>query len=212
MIKAVLFDIDGTIVNTEKVMTKSLQEALKEVLEISVSEKELEFIFALTSEKTTTRFTTVEKERSRLHEKWRDNIKARMHEAKIFDGIEHVLARLHEKSYPLGVVTSKNAEELVYQFSHLELSNYFEVVVTSSDTPEPKPSPQPIIKAMKQLQVAPEETIYIGDTINDLRSARDSGTHFALAGWGAKEDRALDKAENKLTTPKQLFTLLEDTI
>jgi len=210
MIKAVLFDIDGTIMNTEKVMKKSLQNALKEKLELSIAQNELDFIFSLTSENTIATFTPIKSKQKEILEKWHDNVKALIHEANVFDEVEQVLEFLHKNNYPLGVVTSKNADELAFEFKHLELSNYFDVIVTSSDTTEPKPSPQPLIKAMKHLKTIPEETIYIGDSVNDMKSAYSSGVHFALAEWGAKDDREFDGVEIKLQRPNHLITLLEE--
>jgi len=134
MIDTILFDVDGTILNTEHVMLESLQKALVEVLNISVTKKDLSFILSLTTDITLASFTDSNETKQKLRDRWTFYRGKMIHRIKSFDGIDQLIAGLKREGFLLGIVTSRNAQEYKDGLNHLELKNFFDVVITSSDT------------------------------------------------------------------------------
>ncbi len=86
--------------------------------------------------------------------------------------------------YEVGIVTSR-VRESVFEMPELaKLKNQFKVVVAHQDTMNHKPHPEPLLLAAQKLGIAPEECVYIGDTINDIVAAKAAGMkviHYSKA-------------------------------
>lgn len=91
------------------------------------------------------------------------------------------LAALSER-LPLGVATNRGAS-MPEILSHFGLTDFFSAVVTSRDVPRPKPYPDMLFLAARQLGVGPEELIFVGDSELDRQAARGAGSHFASYRW-----------------------------
>lgn len=211
MIDTIIFDVDGTLVDTEHVVITSLQKTLKEELDhIVEDEKELVFALGIPGQKTLERYLDSKEEIIEVHKKWAANESALAHHAEVFEGIETVLKSLTEQGYKLGIVTSKTAEAMESDFDPLGLSHYFKATVTASDTEKHKPNPDPLLKAYDLLDAKPENSIYIGDSIYDLRSAQSSGAKFGLAEWGAHDYDEFKKSDYTFAQPEDLVSFFED--
>lgn len=208
MIKTILFDVDGTLIDTEQAILRSLKELLNEELHLIVPEAELTFVLGIPGEKALERYSDSPAERARLLTIWVEKLAAHSTDVRLFDGIVPLLTKLKNTGYQLGVVTSKLRNELIKEFASFELTDFFEVVVTASDTKKHKPNPEPILKALEELHARPEETIYIGDSVYDLRCAQNSQVVFALAGWGAQPAEEFSTLERILSQPNDLLAVL----
>ncbi|MGX7173931.1 HAD family hydrolase [Enterococcus ratti] len=111
----------------------------------------------------------------------------------VFPCIKETLQTLHAKGIQLGVVTSKTKEEMKNEFDQFNLNQYFDIQITDSDTKLHKLFPDLIQKAIDELGIKKEETIYIGDSLYDMQSAKACGITFGLAKWGAKN---IEKFQN----------------
>ncbi|WP_100065827.1 HAD family hydrolase [Miniphocaeibacter massiliensis] len=207
MFKTILFDIDGTIIDTEYVMTKSLQKTLLEEKELSVSIKELNYILGIPGREALEKFTKNKRELNYLLEKWSENVLLFSKHATIFPQITEVLQALNSRNITLGVVTSKTKEEMKNEFDIFKLNHHFKIQVTASDTKLHKPNPEPIQKAIDDLGANIEETIYIGDSLYDMKSAKACGISFGLAKWGALESIVFNNVDFHLKTPKDILNL-----
>jgi phosphoglycolate phosphatase-like HAD superfamily hydrolase len=126
-------------------------------------------------------------------------------------GIREVLARL-VLDYPLAVVSARDAESTRAFLEYFELSSFFKVVVTSQTTPYTKPSPQPIIYAAEALGVPPEHCLMVGDTVVDIRSGNSAGaqTVGVLCGFGTAKELKRVGADMLLLTTSEIEDYLID--
>lgn len=208
MFKTILFDVDGTIIDTQYVMTKSLQKTLLEEKQLEVSLEDLHFILGIPGREALKKFSEDNTELEDLLAKWNNNILLFSEYATLFPDIEKVIKDLHAQGIELGVVTSNTQEEMKNEFDTFGLTQYFKVQITASDTDLHKPNPDPIQKALDDLGANKKETVYVGDSIYDMKSAKSCGVSFAVAQWGAVESSAFTDVDFSLATPQDVMTLV----
>ncbi len=177
-------------------------------LELSLPPEELVFILGIPGAYAVKAFTEREDLQKAILDRWGASVADFIHLARPFAGIEHLLLQLKERGYKLGIVTSKTKEEMESEFAPFGLTHCFEVVVTASDTKRHKPAPDPLLEAMRQMDVTPDRVVYIGDAVYDLECAKASQVAFALAEWGAKDRSAFKEVEYVLRSPSDLHQLL----
>lgn len=198
MYKAFIFDIDGTMLDNEGAVLHSLQALLAEK-GIEVEQDDLRFALGIPGDKALAKFPIEDRERAL--DEWIEKELAFMEEITVFPMIEETLREL-----PLcGVVSSKNQFEMEHGFYPFGLAKYFDGIVCASDTELHKPNPDPLLKCMELLQVSPEETVYIGDSIYDMQCAHAAGADFALASWGARDHTPFKETEIILKKPTDLL-------
>ena len=205
MYKYIVFDVDGTLLDTEIAVLSSLQKVLSEELNKNYNFKELRFALGIPGEVTLNKLgiTNI----LECSKKWNIYLKEYSHHVKIFDDIKEILVRLNEMGVSTGIVTSKTKEEFLNDFVPFGLSNYFKLVVCADDTKKHKPNPEPLLKFIELSKVDKSEAIYIGDTKYDMDCALGAGIDFGLALWGAKSSIGID-ANYILENPKQILKLI----
>jgi len=133
-------------------------------------------------------------------------------ETKPFEGILETLEYLRGKGLKLGVATNKITEGAIRVLRLTGLLPYFDTVVGRDLPAEHKPSPQHILYACRQLKVSPSQTLVVGDRLDDILSARGSGAKSALALWGYTEPLPPEvEPDFFLKTPLELTKILEKT-
>lgn len=204
MYKFVIFDIDGTLMDTEKAILCALQKLLKEERNISYSAEELTFILGIPG-KEALRMLKVSNPDQALA-KWDKYLSEYFSYISVFPEIEKAIRCLHNSSVKTGIVTSKTKHEYEKDFIPFGLNQYFQYVVCANDTLKHKPNPEPILKCMEMARAVPEETIYIGDTIYDSQCASSAGVDFALALWGTKNKNI--PANYRFSSPLEIPDLI----
>ncbi|HBT73832.1 MAG TPA: HAD family hydrolase [Lysinibacillus sp.] len=206
MLRAIIFDVDGTILDTEQAILQSLQRTLREETQKEYSFEALRFALGIPGKDALQRLKVDNIEA--VHQKWSAAVLDFSHEVAVFENLEEVIQQLARTSLQMGIVTSKTAQEVADEFDPFGLSGYFQHIVSASDTEKHKPHPEPLLKCLDTLQVAPEEAIYIGDSIYDFQCAKQAGSKFALALWGAKTTTGFKNADYVLQEPKDILTLI----
>jgi len=205
MFNCIIFDVDGTLIDTEFLVKKALQKLLLEEIAQEPSWEELDFILGIPGEVTLNRFGIVDTERA--SRKWNEYMIEFKHHVKIYAGIEETLKLLKSHQITTGLVTSKTQTELNTDFIPFGLMSYFDFYVSASDTQRHKPFPDPLIKFLEISGLKADQTIYIGDTIYDQQAASAAGIPFGLALWGTKDPDTIP-AEFKLKTPLNVLSLI----
>jgi HAD superfamily hydrolase (TIGR01549 family) len=178
----IVFDIDGTLIDTESAVLYSFQDTILELQQRNVDLPDLKFTFGIPVEAALSQlgFKDVQAG-SRI---WHKHLKNYISTFKVFDGIEALLKNLKAQNYQLGIITSKNREEYKNDFPPFGLGDYFDTIISVEDSVRPKPFPDPMIRYLELTGVNKEEVLYIGDSIYDIQCAKEAKVDSGLALWG----------------------------
>lgn len=184
MYKHIVFDVDGTLIDTEFAVLHSLQDILKDVLGQKFSLKELEFTLGITGENALKQLKVTDIQKTL--ELWNEKLELYKDKVVVFEGIKDLLQALTKREYQLGIVTSKTRNEYKVEVTPFELDKYFDIIICADDTSNHKPNPEPLLKYLELSQVDLKEIIYIGDSVYDYECATSANIDFAFAKWGNK--------------------------
>ncbi|GGG01661.1 HAD family hydrolase [Paenibacillus aceti] len=199
-----IFDIDGTLINTEQAVLGSLQKLLRTNYHREILQQDLAFVLGIPGAVSLRQLGIEDVEYA--NKCWNELMREYQHTVHVFQGIEPLLAELREQSVTMGVVTSKTKQEFLDDFVPFGLARDLPHVVCADDTERHKPNPEPLLKFLEISGAQAETSIYIGDTIYDYECARDAGMDFGLALWGCKQPDAIP-AKYKFEHPQDIFTL-----
>ena len=137
----------------------------------------------------------------------------RKHSSKQFllvPGVEELLKQLHGR-YPMSVVSARDERGTMAFLEQYDLVKYFDVVVTGLSAPHTKPYPDPILLAASKMNVAPENCLMIGDTTVDIRAGKSAGaqTVGVLCGFGEEPELKKLGADLILKDTPSLFDILK---
>ncbi len=127
-----------------------------------------------------------------------------------YDGVGDVLAALKERGYVLGVVTSKAQRGARREVEQFGLANLLDVAIFLEDTARHKPEPEPLLEAARRRGFAPDRALYVGDSIHDIAAGRAAGMRTAGALWGPFDRADLETAgpDTLVEAPRDLLALL----
>jgi pyrophosphatase PpaX len=186
----VVFDLDGTVVDTVELIIESFRYATSTVLGEVLPD---EFIIAGVGRPLRTQMERLSAEHAQaLYDVYRE-YNHRRHDELIrgYDGIEEVLVALKAAGRRTGIVTSKSRDTTAMAFRAVGLEAHFDVVVTATDTTEHKPSPVPLRLCLERLGATAAGSIYIGDSPFDIEAGAAAGMATAAVAWGVFGREAL---------------------
>jgi pyrophosphatase PpaX len=123
----------------------------------------------------------------------------------LFPMVRELLESCKQAGFTLGLVTSSPREQVTTAFSRLNLSGYFDAVVTGNDVTHFKPHPEPVQLALSRLDRSPAETLFVGDSSMDMLAGRAAGTHTALY-LPSQHSRFYDFDALRALQPNFIFT------
>ena len=180
-IKSVIFDMDGTIIDSLPLCVEAFRQAVEPMVQRSVSEEEILAAFGPSDEGTIRQFVpdAVETCMERFLHHYR-----RLHSVmcpKPFDGIVDILDWLQSQRIPIGLVTGKGPRSLAVTLEELGLEHYFDAIETGSPLRANKP--EGLRKVLDKFQLLPNEAVYIGDIANDITACREVSMPIYSAAW-----------------------------
>ncbi|HEY7207083.1 MAG TPA: HAD-IA family hydrolase [Gaiellaceae bacterium] len=204
----VLFDLDGTVIDTGAIILASMRHAVREVLGREFADEEL--MAAVGGPGLEAQMRALDPDRVdelvrvyRAHnEPLHDGITA-------FVGMDEVLLRLRDEGRRLGIVTAKRRETVDLAFDRVPLGHLFDVVVGGDETERHKPDPEPLQLALERLGADPDQAAYVGDSPFDVRAAKTGGLHAIAVTWGGIHGRAALEAEEPDAVVESAEELLE---
>lgn len=203
--RAVLFDVDGTLIDTAELIADSLEYAClrhlgrahpRETYYALIGKPAMVQMEILGGDKAPEMMDTAVEYYELHHE-----------EERPFAGAVDTLARLYEVGIKLALVTSKTRIELNPTLARVPLDNFARVVVTADLTTRPKPFPDPVYLALQNLQIGAEEVLFVGDSPYDMQAGRAAGVKTGAAAWGPHSRAALEEER-----PDYLFSSFGDVL
>lgn len=184
-INTILFDLDGTLINTNDLILASFEHTLEQFYPGQYSKQDIVSFIGEPLEET---FQKVDDARV---EELITAYRAHNHEhhdllVKEYDGVFETIQSLHEQGYKLGIVTTKIRFTAEKGLKLTNLDRYFDCVVTIDDVQKAKPDAEPIYKALQTLGTSPESTMMVGDSQYDIMAGKNAGTKTAGVGWTIK--------------------------
>ncbi|HUJ55454.1 MAG TPA: HAD-IA family hydrolase [Gaiellaceae bacterium] len=190
----VLFDLDGTVVDSGAIILASMRHATREVLGREYSDAEL--LQAVGGPGLEAQMHALAPEHvDRLVSVYRAHNEPLHDELEACAGMEDVLVRLRDESRRLGIVTAKRRATVELAFESVPLGHLFGTIVGGDETERHKPDPEPLLLAARRLGADPAETAYVGDSPFDVRAAKAAGMYAVAVTWGRIHDRARLEAE-----------------
>ncbi len=195
-VKAVLFDMDGTLIDSSEANIRYFQDLIESFGYQRPEKEQIEALLHLTSLDLIKNLLPNEPE-ERVKEIWRrgSEIYPRyIKYIKLKPGARKVIETLSRK-YKLGVVTSRRRKSTNLILEKYELKRFFKVVITFEDYTNPKPNPEPILKALEKLRVGASKAVYIGDTLADFEAAKKAGVKSIIC---SQKDLPIESRVNSL--------------
>lgn len=203
----VVFDIDGTLLDTKDTVFDSLQEAVRRMHGIVMPVSRMPCIFGITALDGVMKLGIPAPRETT--EYWTETVMPEyLDRTRVFDGIPAVLAAIRAKNIAMGIVTSRSRAQYETDFVPFGLAAYFDYAVTSDDTARHKPSGDPLREYMAHQGADARKTLYVGDSAFDMACAQGAGVAGALAMWGSLEPQGI-RAMYYPATPNALLDILQ---
>jgi len=209
-IKAIIFDVDNTLINTGRISTRAYIETAKQLGLKQVPAREIRKMFGIPSRIIIKKFwpkIDIKKFQRIEHQK----ILAK--KVKEIPGAKQVVKQLYKK-YTLGLLSSKTRILMYPHLKQINLSEkFFKFIYSSDDLRYHKPNPKVFSKAFKELNFKRNEILYIGDSIHDFKATKKANLNFIAVLTGTYKKRDFRKIglknENVLKSIKYLPQWLE---
>jgi phosphoglycolate phosphatase len=214
-IRAVLFDLDGTLVDTAPDLAAALNRVLQsegmppltlETIRPQVSRGGLALIQLAFS--ATRKEAELEPLRQKLLDFYIDHI---ADESRLFEGCETMLQQLEQRTIPWGIVTNKPGWLTDPLLHRLNLDQRSAVTISADTTAQKKPHPLPLLTAAQRIDIDPQQCLYIGDDPRDVEAGNAAGMTTVIARYGyIGENARLDEwqADAIIDHPEQVLNFI----
>ena len=191
--RIVLFDLDGTLIDSGPIILASMQHSVRTVLGREIPPEELGLTIG--GQGIVAQMQAIDADRAdELVDAYKEHNDGLHETLQAFDELLELLPRLKAEGRRLGIVTAKRHRTVGLALERFPaLRDEFDIVVAHEDTDRHKPDPDPVLLAIERLDGTPAEAVYVGDSPFDIRAAKAAGTYAVAVGWGGihPDDRLL---------------------
>lgn len=204
--KAVILDIDGTLLDTYETNMIPLMQIIQEELGQTWTLEQLRPFYCQTGLKTMRDlgFSDIEG----TYARWVAAVNANENVIKPFEGIHEALQALRDAGFRLAVVSSKMHKQYQIDMGGHGLDVFMETAVLVEDTVNHKPHPEPMLECLRRMQLQPEDVIYVGDAVNDGLAAENAGVDFGFAAWSPVSVAEIPNARYRFNSPADMVRQL----
>ena len=207
----VLFDLDGTLIDSGPIILSSMQHAVQTVLGREIPPDELGLTIG--GQGIVAQMQAIDAERADdLVEAYKEHNDALHDTLEAFDELLALLPRLKAEGRKLGIVTAKRHRTVALALERFPaLEDEFDVVVAHEDTSRHKPDPDPVLFAIEKLGAEPSQAVYVGDSPFDIQAAKAAGVFAVAVSWGGihPDERLLaEEPDAFVRSPEELLGVL----
>jgi pyrophosphatase PpaX len=190
----VLFDLDGTVIDSGAIILASMRHAAKEVLGAEIPDEQL--MAAVGGPGLEAQMQALSPEKvDQLVDVYRAHNEPLHDELVCCAGMDDVLVRLKDEGRRLGIVTAKRRQTVELAFARIPIAHLFETVVGGDETARHKPDPEPLLLALDRMGARADEAAYVGDAPFDVKAAKAAGLFAVGVTWGGIHARERLEAE-----------------
>lgn len=183
-IRTILFDLDGTLINTNELIQSSFKHTFAtfgyqfsdEVIRKFNGPPLMETFRSIDPKQAENMLQTYQKHNHAVHDQY----------VTAFPNTIETLTKLKEQHIRLGVVTTKMRKGALMGLELTGMDHFFETIITFDDVMHPKPHPEPIMKAMKHLNAEAGSTLMVGDNYHDIEAGKNAGVPTVGVAWSTK--------------------------
>ncbi|MCK5533738.1 HAD family hydrolase [bacterium] len=195
MIKLVIFDLDGTLIDAYKAIEESLNYTLKRLEYKPVSSSlvhkavgggDVNFIKAFVKDEDVEKALDI----YRQHHKFSLTAYART-----MPRTKEMLNMLKRNNCKLAVATNRPEKFSLILLNHLEIEKYFDLIICAGAVEELKPEPVLLLRILKELKINPDEAFYVGDMVVDVYAGKNAGVRTVAVMSGSSSESELKKAK-----------------
>ncbi|MDZ5711518.1 pyrophosphatase PpaX [Jeotgalibacillus haloalkalitolerans] len=211
-IDTVLFDLDGTLINTNELIISSFMHVMDHYYPGEYSREDVlqfmgpplvESFQALNPEKT--------EEMVDFYRAY--NLKVHDELVTPFEGVDETVKELYDRGIKMAIVSTKRHDMVVRGLKLMNLDQYFDVVIGLDDVEHAKPHPEPLYKALEALGSTADQAIMVGDNHHDIEGGQNAGTRTAGVAWTSKGKAHLEtyKPDFMLEEMSDLLKVIEES-
>lgn len=208
-IKAVMIDLDGTLLDTACDLAAAANMMLRELGRVELPLETIQSYIGKGIQKLVKRSLTGSLDGEPEAELFnrampiyeRDYAKTLCVNTQPYPGVVEGLNALREAGFHLACITNKAEAFTLPLLRATELLGYFDIVLSGDSLPKKKPHPMPLLHACKHFGILPHEMLLIGDSLNDAEAARAAGCHIFCVPYGYNEGRDVQELDCDAIVP-----------
>lgn len=204
--KAIIYDIDGTLLNTLDQNMYPLMQIIKEELGEDWTFDQVVRFNAQPGMLTLAQLGIQDVDT--VYARWVRYVNEYGPGATAYEGVPQLLDAVREKGIIQAIVSSKRHPQYRIDMGRSGLDRYMETAVLCEDTEKHKPDPEPLHECLRRLGLTAADAIYVGDARSDLQAAQNAGMDFAYAKWGSFAQVAPEETDCYLEHPLDLLAHL----
>lgn len=204
--KAILYDLDGTVLNTLDMNMYPLLKIIKEELNEDWTFDQVLKFAAYPGMKVMKELGI--KDQEKTYARWVDYVNSYEKGASLYPGLEEVFKQVKKENIDQAVVSAKKKDQYKIDFIDKGLDIYMKTAVLEEDTKRHKPYPDPLLEALRRLDLKADQVVYVGDSYSDLLASQAAGIDFAYAKWGSVYEGDMSGASYILDRPGDILSLV----
>lgn len=210
VITHVLFDFDGTLLDTNDLIVEALKAAAMKYRGRDIGDEELDLILG---KPLAIQMYELDPEHAEEMDAYYRSYYREKRDAytKEFDGIREMLDTLLKMGLKMGIVSNKGTAGIEHGLSSFDMHKYFGSTISADDVIKRKPDPEGIHKALDELGGKVENTLFIGDSGHDIESGKRAGTKTILVGWTILDRKRLMQTcpDHVVETPGEIVDIVK---
>jgi len=206
--QSLIFDFDGTIINTNDLIINTLKKVAKDQLNIALDQKKITEMFGLTIDEQM-KILDPDKYKTLVDYYFELYLKSIASETDLFDGIKSLLMELKNKDYQLYILTNNNTKDTKASLKRLDISTYFDDLITMDDVHVGKPDTEGLEILFKENDLSKKNTLLIGDSPHDIEVGKKFNIKTVLVGWSMFDQDDFEvQPDYIINEPKDLLELI----